>query len=73
MIAADSISMELGSYLAGKTDAEHYAVERQREEDETGTIPDVEAQEVADILNDLGLSDKEAALIVKALVRQPEK
>ena len=58
-IAAGSISMGLGGYLAGKTDVEHYDVERQREEDETHQVPDVEAQEVADILNDLGLTDNE--------------
>ena len=72
-IAAGSISMGLGGYLAGKTDAEHYAVERQREEDETRTIPEVEAQEVTEILDDLGLSDEEASPIVTALMRQPEK
>jgi VIT1/CCC1 family predicted Fe2+/Mn2+ transporter len=72
-IAAGSISMGLGGYLAGKTDVEHYDVERQREEDETRQVPDVEAQEVADILNDLGLTDDEAGPIVKALRRQPEK
>ena len=72
-IAAGSISMGLGGYLAGKTDVEHYDVERQREEDETHQVPDVEAQEVADILNDLGLTDNEAAPIVAALRRQREK
>jgi len=72
-IAAGSISMGLGGYLAGKTDAEHYTVERQREADETRTVPDMETQEVADILNDMGLSDEEASPIVRALVRQPEK
>jgi VIT1/CCC1 family predicted Fe2+/Mn2+ transporter len=72
-IAAGSISMGLGGYLAGKTDVEHYDVEHQREEDETRQIPDVEAQEVADILNDLGLTDEEATPIVAALRRQREK
>lgn len=72
-IAAGSISMGLGGYLAGKTDVEHYAVERQREKEETRTIPDIEAQEVTDILKDLGLNNEEASPIVKALIRQPEK
>ena len=72
-IAAGSISMGLGGYLAGKTDVEHYEVERQREETETREIPEIEAQEVADILNDLGLSNNEAAPIVSALRRQREK
>ena len=30
-IAAGSMAMGLGGYLAGKTDAEHYAMERARE------------------------------------------
>ncbi len=33
-IAAGSIAMGLGGYLAAKTDAEHYASERHREERE---------------------------------------
>ena len=72
-IAAGSISMGLGGYLAGKTDVEHYEVERQREETETHQIPEVEAQEVTDILNDLGLSPEEAAPVVNALRRKREK
>lgn len=72
-IAAGSISMGLGGYLAGKTDVEHYDVERQREETETREVPETEAQEVADILNDLGLTDKEAAPIVTTLRHQREK
>jgi VIT1/CCC1 family predicted Fe2+/Mn2+ transporter len=72
-IAAGSISMGLGGYLAGRSDVEHYDVERQREEEETRQIPEVEAQEVADILNDLGLSQEEAAPVVTALRRQRDK
>jgi VIT1/CCC1 family predicted Fe2+/Mn2+ transporter len=72
-IAAGSISMGLGGYLAGKTDMEHYDVERQREEEETRQVPNVEAKEVADILNDLGLTNDEAAPIVAALRRQRDK
>jgi predicted membrane protein (TIGR00267 family) len=72
-IAAGSISMGLGGYLAGKSDIEHYDVERQRERKETREVPEVEAQEVSNILSDLGLTDDEAEPIVKALRRQPEK
>lgn len=72
-IAAGSISMGLGGYLAGKSDVEHYDVERQREIRETKEVPDVETQEVSDILSDLGLTKDEAGPIIKALRRQPEK
>src|SRR6202790_2617738 len=49
-IAAGSIAMGLGGYLAARTDAEHYASERAREERETEEVPEEEAAEVANIL-----------------------
>src|ERR1700757_3226715 len=45
-IAAGSIAMGLGGYLAAKSDAEHYESERHREEREVAEIPDEEAREV---------------------------
>src|SRR4051812_38424372 len=47
-IAAGSISMALGGYLASKTEAEHYASERRREEWEVENKFEVEKQEVAE-------------------------
>ncbi len=44
-IAAGSIAMGLGGYLAARSDAEHYASERAREEAEVSDKPDVEATE----------------------------
>jgi VIT1/CCC1 family predicted Fe2+/Mn2+ transporter len=38
-IAAGSIAMGLGGYLAAKSDAEHYVSERVREESEVVEIP----------------------------------
>jgi VIT1/CCC1 family predicted Fe2+/Mn2+ transporter len=72
-IAAGSISMGLGGYLAAKSDIEHYDVERQREIRETEVVPDVEEQEVADILKDMGLSKEDYTPIVAALRRQRDK
>src|ERR1700676_3816646 len=46
-IAAGSIGMGLGGYLAAKTDSEHYASERDREARETVELPEVETEEVA--------------------------
>ena len=40
-IAAGSIAMGLGGYLAAKTDSEHYASEREREIRETVELPEV--------------------------------
>src|SRR5882762_4816413 len=45
-IAAGALSMGLGGYLAAKTEAEHYASERAREEQEVDEKPEVEALEV---------------------------
>src|SRR5216117_4342892 len=38
-IAAGSIAMGLGGYLAAKSDAEHYQKEREREKREVAEIP----------------------------------
>ena len=48
-IAAGSIAMGLGGYLAAKSDAEHYRSERRREEQEIRDKAEVEKQEVVDI------------------------
>ena len=48
-VAAGSIAMGLGGYLAARGDAEHYASERKREQHEVQTLPDREAQEVAEV------------------------
>src|SRR6202790_2221031 len=45
-IAAGSIAMGLGGYLAARSDAEHYASEKLREEREVETVPEVELDEV---------------------------
>ncbi len=72
-IAAGSISMGLGGYLAAKSDIEHYDVERQREVIETHEVPEEETREVLDILSDLGLSKEQSDPIVNSLRRQREK
>ena len=71
-IAAGSIAMGLGGYLAGRSDAEHYASERRREESEVQHVPDVEAREVADVFEAYGLSAEQSAPVVAALRERPE-
>lgn len=56
-VAAGSIAMGLGGYLAAKTDAEHFVAEREREYREIKEVPDFETKEVADILRSYGLCD----------------
>ena len=70
-IAAGSIAMGLGGYLAAKGDAEHYAHERAREEEEIVRLPEREAQEVREIFKTYGLSDEESATVVESLRKRP--
>ncbi len=71
-IAAGSIAMGLGGYLAAKSDAEHYAKEREREKREVAEIPHEEMREVAEVFQAYGLSEDETWPIVQALRKQPK-
>jgi VIT1/CCC1 family predicted Fe2+/Mn2+ transporter len=71
-IAAGSIAMGLGGYLAARSDAEHYASERRREQAEVRDIPAAEAREVIDVLASYGVSAEAADPVVRALERRPE-
>ena len=71
-IAAGSIAMGLGGYLAARSDAEHYASERLREEQEIVTVPDVEVKEVREIFQSYGLTDMESAAVVASLRQRPQ-
>ena len=71
-IAAGSIAMGLGGYLAAKSDAEHYEQERVREWREVRELPDEEAREVSQILQNYGMAADEASTVVAALEKRPE-
>jgi len=71
-IAAGSIAMGLGGYLAAKSDAEHYESERRREVREVQEIPDEEAREVEHVFAEYGLEPPESAPVVQALMRKPK-
>ena len=66
-VAAGAIAMGLGGYLAARTDAEHFASERAREERETQEMPENEAAEVADVLRSYGLEDDKVAAVVDSI------
>jgi predicted membrane protein (TIGR00267 family) len=72
-IAAGSIAMGLGGFLAARSDAEHYSSERKREQAEVDRIPDVEKREVSEVFEEYGISKAESAPIVDALARDKEK
>jgi VIT1/CCC1 family predicted Fe2+/Mn2+ transporter len=71
-IAAGSIAMGLGGYLAARGDAEHYVHEKAREEDEIARIPEAEANEVTDIFQSYGLSESESFSVVQSLRQRPK-
>jgi VIT1/CCC1 family predicted Fe2+/Mn2+ transporter len=66
-VAAGSIAMGLGGYLAARTDAEHYASEQVREEKETTDVPEREESEVVEIFRSYGLDEETAARVGKEI------
>jgi VIT1/CCC1 family predicted Fe2+/Mn2+ transporter len=66
-IAAGSIAMGLGGYLAARTDEEHYESELQREIDETRELPDEETAEVRRVFQGWGLNDQQIEPIVSVI------
>ena len=66
-VAAGAIAMGLGGYMAGRTDIEHFASERVREEREVSEVPHKETAEVHDILLSYGLNAADAARVVKSI------
>jgi VIT1/CCC1 family predicted Fe2+/Mn2+ transporter len=71
-IAAGSIAMGLGGYLAARGDAEHYAHELAREQEEIVRLPEAEAQEVRDIFKSYGLTAAECSTVVESLRQRPK-
>ena len=66
-IAAGSIAMGLGGYLAARGDAEHYASELKREQTEVVTRPDDEAEEIYQIFDQYAVPREAAAPVLSAL------
>jgi len=71
-IAAGSIAMGLGGYLAARSQAEHYASERHREQAEVRETPTAEMAEITDIFANYGITAEESAPVVNALRRHPQ-
>jgi len=70
-VAAGSIAMGLGGYLAARSDADHYASERRREEREIRDVPDREVAEVVELLQNYGVSAEASAPVIDALKARP--
>lgn len=71
-VAAGSIAMGLGGYLAARSEAEHYRAERRREEREVVELPEREKEEVREVFLNYGLTEDEVTPIVEALSRRPK-
>ena len=71
-VAAGSIAMGLGGFLAARGDAEHYQSELRREEREIVEVPEAEAREIVELFQGYGLTANEAAPVVAALRREPK-
>lgn len=70
-IAAGSVAMGLGGFLAARSEAEHYRNERQREEWEVIHKPEAEEAEVREVFEKYGVPDAAVTPIVEALKQNP--
>ncbi len=71
-IAAGSIAMGLGGYLAARGDAEHYEQEKVREYREIEEIPEEEKAEISRVFQNYGLTAAESEPVVEALSKRPD-
>jgi predicted membrane protein (TIGR00267 family) len=72
-IAAGSIAMGLGGFLAGKTEQDHYNSELKREYWEVDNLPDKEQDEVREFFVSLGLSREVQSKAVAELTKDKDR
>lgn len=72
-IAAGSIAMGLGGYLAGKTEIDHYNSELKREYEEVDLVPEKEKEEVREFFENLGLSEDVQKQAVEEIAKDKQK
>jgi VIT1/CCC1 family predicted Fe2+/Mn2+ transporter len=70
-IAAGSIAMGLGGYLAARGDAEHYISEKQREEREIVERTHDEEEEIYEIFEQYSVPRSSAAPVLESLKKNP--
>ena len=70
-IAAGSIAMGLGGYLASRGDSEHFASERRREEMEVVERPKDEEEEIYEIFSAYGVARDAATPVLRSLQANP--
>jgi VIT1/CCC1 family predicted Fe2+/Mn2+ transporter len=72
-IAAGSIAMGLGGYLAGRTEIEHYDSEEKREYDEVVHKHEIEIAETKEIFAEYGISEDLQEKIAHQMAQNPKK
>jgi VIT1/CCC1 family predicted Fe2+/Mn2+ transporter len=72
-IVAGSIAMGLGGFLAGRTEADHYASELKREYDEVERVPEQEKAEVMEVFADFGLSEALQIQVADEMAKDKDK
>jgi len=72
-IAAGSIAMGLGGYLAGRTEIEHYESEERREYDEIVHKHEIEIQETKDIFAQYGVSEELQEKVTLEIAKDDKK
>ena len=72
-ITAGCISMGLGGFLAGQSEAEHYDAELKIEHKEIEDVPFIELKEVKDIFSELGVDKKLSKQVALQVSRNKNK
>ena len=72
-VAAGSIAMGLGGFLAGKTEIDHYNSELKREYNEVERVPEKEKEEVREFFEHLGLSPAVQQQTVTELTKNKDR
>jgi len=72
-IAAGSIAMGLGGYLAGKTEQDHYNSEQKKEFWEIENKAEVEKEEVREVFRNWGLSEQLQEQAMQEIVKDKNK
>lgn len=71
-VAAGSIAMGLGGFLAARSEADHYQAELQREWQEVRELPERETQEVREVFRGYGLEGEALEKATQAVVAKPQ-
>ena len=72
-IAAGSIAMGLGGYLAGKTEKDHYEAELKREYYEVDNLHDREVEETKEFFANIGLSEPVQKMATEEIIKDKKR